>query len=129
MSGTPGETTKILRFPKLKNHIEEFIAFDLGEVIDEISFYCGYGAIGIFYVPMLSKDFIEGVDFYILINEKTIPIHVTDNVKNLQIFSEKGIRAVLLPERNKNGELFFPLEKRSIVRCQLKKIIKSTPYV
>ena len=66
------KTAEIYRFPRLKNHIEEFIAHDLPWVLEDLR---DYGLIsGFCYTCKLTYDFRKGVDFYIFLGDKEIPV-------------------------------------------------------
>ena len=115
---------KVYEFPCLRDCVRSFIVHDLIDVIEEIDF-C---KINILYIPKTSRDFVEGIDFYLLIEEKVIPIHITDDVNISKTFGKKGIRIIFLPEKRRDGELLFISEQKEIVKRQLKKIVKNFAY-
>jgi hypothetical protein len=112
---------ELLRFNRLRDHIEEFIAHDLGYILEDLK---DYGIITSFcYTSKLTYDFARGVDFYLVLEKKEIGIQLTDNEETAFNFANQGIVTIFLPERDAKGELLFPEERRKMVLKSLQKIL------
>lgn len=112
---------ELLRIGRLRNHIEEFIAYDLGYILEDLK---DYGIITSYcYTSMLTRDFKKGIDFYVIMGKKEIGFQITDNRKLARSFAAQGVMTIFLPEKDTNGNSLFPDEKRRIVMKRFKKIL------
>ncbi len=121
------KSTEIFRFPLLKNHIEEFIAHGLPDILEELQYFDVIK--GFCYTSRISRSFLRGIDFYIILGKKEIPVQITDNPEFVDVFSREGIRVIFLPEKNKRDEILYPEEQRIIVTNGLSKIIRTNAYL
>lgn len=120
------KSAEVLRFPRIKNHIEEFIAYDLPCVLENLKLFGlinGYG-----YTCRITYEFKRGVDFYVFVEGRQIPIQLTDNPDMIPVFLNQGIMTIFLPEKDKKGEKLFPSERKEIVMNKLEKISKQVAY-
>ncbi len=119
--GVITRSAQILRFPVMKNHIEEFIAHDLPDILGDLRYF---GIIsGFCYVPRISKDYNRGIDFYIIIGKKEIPIQISDNEEVINAFMARNIEVIFLPQK-KRGRLMFSEEQKKVAIDTLTAILE-----
>lgn len=113
---------KVYRFLTLKDHIEEFISWTLPNILESAKYF---GLIDDFrYASIKNGYFYKGIDFFISLKEKEIPVQITDSMESVIIFEREGIEVIYLPENNNNNELLLPDEQREIVAKSLAKNFK-----
>ncbi len=112
---------EVYRFPRLRNHIEEFLV-EIPNLLEDL---ISYGEISGFSFPLcFGDDFNKGIDFYIYFLGIKIAIQITDQKENIEIFERRGIRVVFIPEKDNNGYELFEQEKKLIFLAQIRRIIK-----
>ncbi len=104
---------EVLRMPKLRDHIEVFLACHLTASLNTLKIL---GIIEDYsFVSPVSRQFIEGVDLHIFFNGQAFPVQFTDCLENINAFSRKGIIVVFLPEAvfSNQEKISLTLEKIS----------------
>ncbi len=118
---------EVYRIPRLKDYIEEFIAHDLDELLVNLKL-CGV-ITGHLHVSRLTVDFLKGVDFYILLGHNLeVPVQITDNKENIEVFSKQGIITIFLPRKDEEGNDLCAEEKRRIIAKGLAEALKRKTY-
>jgi len=77
------------------------------QMFDVIDDYC--------FVCPRSQNFIKGIDLHLFIDERILPVQITDNPDIARAFSEQDILIIFIPEKDDNGKVLSIEEKQTIM--------------